>query len=81
MGRCAIRGIGEKFAADRIVALGPRRCRMQQAPRDPFVVRSFRSLSLNRDTCNPNPGCVDLDGDGHADVLITEDDAFVWHVS
>ena len=24
---------------------------------------------------------VDLDGDGHADVLITEDDAFVWHAS
>src|SRR6185436_775491 len=23
----------------------------------------------------------DLDGDGHADVLITEDDAFIWHPS
>jgi RHS repeat-associated protein len=24
---------------------------------------------------------VDLDGDGHADVLISEDEAFVWHAS
>ena len=33
-------------------------------------------------TC-ATPTCkfVDLDGDGHADVLITEDDAFVWHPS
>jgi hypothetical protein len=30
---------------------------------------------------DPNLKFVDLDGDGHADVLITEDDAFVWHAS
>ena len=30
---------------------------------------------------DPNLRFVDLDGDGHADVLITEDDAFVWHAS
>ena len=30
---------------------------------------------------DPNLKFVDLDGDGHADVLITEDDAFVWHPS
>ena len=36
---------------------------------------------LNRDTRDPNLKFVDLDGDGHADVLITEDDAFVWHAS
>src|SRR5262249_21337260 len=36
---------------------------------------------LNRDFHDPNLKFVDLDGDGHADVLITEDDAFVWHAS
>ena len=27
------------------------------------------------------PDLADLDGDGHADVLVSEDDAFVWHES
>lgn len=44
-------------------------------PFQPFTSR------LNRDTHNPNLKFVDLDGDGHADVLITEDDAFIWHAS
>ncbi|MFC3550085.1 SpvB/TcaC N-terminal domain-containing protein [Lysobacter cavernae] len=39
------------------------------------------TLRLNRDFRDPNLKLVDLDGDGHADVLITEDDAFVWHAS
>ena len=30
---------------------------------------------------DPNLRFVDLDGDGHADVLITEDDVFTWHPS
>ena len=42
--------------------------------------RPFTSR-LNRDIRDPNLRFVDLDGDGHADVLITEDDAFVWHAS
>ena len=42
--------------------------------------RPFTSR-LNRDMRDPNLRFVDLDGDGHADVLITEDDAFVWHAS
>lgn len=42
--------------------------------------RPFTSR-LNRDMRDPNLRFVDLDGDGHADVLITEDDAFVWHPS
>ena len=43
----------------------------------------FRSFTaqLNRDTRDPNLRFIDLDGDGHADALITEDDAFVWHAS
>jgi len=45
---------------------------------EPF--RPFTSR-LNRNMQNPNLKFVDLDGDGHADVLITEDDAFVWHPS
>jgi len=42
--------------------------------------RSFTSR-LNRNMHDPNLKFVDLDGDGHADVLITEEDAFVWHPS
>src|SRR5262249_10169749 len=42
--------------------------------------RPFTSR-LNLDARDPNLKFVDLDGDGHADVLITEDDAFVWHES
>jgi hypothetical protein len=45
---------------------------------EPF--RAFTSR-LNRDTNDPNLKFVDLDGDGHADVLITENEAFVWHES
>jgi len=42
--------------------------------------RPFTSR-LNRDMRDPNLKFIDLDGDGHADVLITEDDALVWHPS
>ncbi|HEY9420618.1 MAG TPA: SpvB/TcaC N-terminal domain-containing protein, partial [Thermoanaerobaculia bacterium] len=42
--------------------------------------RPFTSR-LQRDTRDPNLKLVDLDGDGHADVLISEGDAFVWHAS
>jgi RHS repeat-associated protein len=42
--------------------------------------RPFTSR-LNRDLRDPNVKFIDLDGDGHADVLITEDEAFVWHAS
>ncbi|NTU77942.1 MAG: toxin, partial [Chloroflexales bacterium] len=44
-------------------------------PFRPFAAR------LNRSARDPNLRFVDLDGDGHADVLITEQDAFVWHPS
>ena len=45
--------------------------------------QSFRPFTsrLNRDFRDPNLKFVDLDGDGHTDVLITEDDAFLWHIS
>jgi RHS repeat-associated protein len=42
--------------------------------------RPFTSR-LNFDLRDPNLKFVDLDGDGHADVLITEHEAFVWHCS
>ena len=42
--------------------------------------RPFTSR-LNCDMRDPNLKFVDLDGDGHADVLISEDDTFVWHTS
>lgn len=43
----------------------------------------FRPLQsrLNRDLRDPNVKLVDLDGDGRADVLISEEDALVWHAS
>ncbi|WP_051034209.1 SpvB/TcaC N-terminal domain-containing protein [Streptomyces sp. SS] len=44
-------------------------------PYTPFV-----SLP-DRDWNDPNLRFVDLDGDGLADVLVTEDDALVWHAS
>ncbi len=45
--------------------------------------QSFRPFlsRLNRHMRDPNLKFLDLDGDGHADVMITEDDAFVWHPS
>lgn len=36
---------------------------------------------LRRDTADPNLRFVDLTGDGRADVLISEDEVFVWHPS
>ena len=42
--------------------------------------RAFTSR-LNRETHDPNLRFVDLDGDGFADVLITEDEALTWHSS
>src|SRR5262249_50409847 len=42
--------------------------------------RPFTSR-LNRDLRDPNLRFVDLDGDGRADVLVTEDESFVWHES
>jgi RHS repeat-associated protein len=36
---------------------------------------------LNRDVRDPNLRFIDLDGDGRADVLVTEDEALVWHRS
>ena len=44
-------------------------------PFRPFTAR------LNRDLRDPNLRFVDLDGDGHADILLTEDDTLVWHES
>ena len=45
---------------------------------DPFV--PFVSLP-NVDWSDPNLTFIDLDGDGHADILISEHDAFVWYRS
>src|SRR4029077_8231504 len=35
----------------------------------------------NVDTRDPNLKFVDVDGDGHSDILVTEDDAFTWYPS
>lgn len=42
--------------------------------------RAFESLP-NLNWGDPNLKFVDLTGDGHADILITEDAAFCWHPS
>jgi len=44
-------------------------------PFRPFVARA------NRDMRDPNLRLVDLDGDGRADVLVTEDDVLTWYPS
>lgn len=45
--------------------------------------KAFRAFPsrLNVDMRDPNLRFVDLDGDGHADVLVTEDDALIWYLS
>jgi len=45
--------------------------------------RGFRPFTarLNRDFRDANSRFIDLDGDGRADLLITETDALVWHPS
>jgi RHS repeat-associated protein len=42
--------------------------------------RPFRQLP-NVNFSDPNLRFIDLDGDGHADLLISEGDVFVWHRS
>ncbi|HEX6685157.1 MAG TPA: SpvB/TcaC N-terminal domain-containing protein [Candidatus Limnocylindrales bacterium] len=42
--------------------------------------RPFTSR-LTHDLNDPNLRFVDLDGDGNTDVLVTEEDAIVWHAS
>ena len=44
-------------------------------PFRPFPAR------VNRDMRDPNLRLVDLDGDGRADVLVTEDDVLTWYPS
>jgi len=44
------------------------------------LFRAFRQLP-NIPWDDPNLRFVDLDGDGHTDVLITEQDVFAWHPS
>ncbi len=48
--------------------------------RDWAPFRAFRQLPNIR-WDDPNTRFVDLSGDGHADVLITEDDLLTWHPS
>lgn len=44
------------------------------------ALRHFQALP-RIDWNDPNLRFIDLDGDGHADLLITEDQAFVWYRS
>ena len=42
--------------------------------------RAFK-FSPNIDWNDPNLRLIDLNGDGHADILVSEDEAFVWYPS
>lgn len=42
--------------------------------------KAFRTI-LNVDWNDPNLRMIDLNGDGHADILISEQDVFVWYPS
>lgn len=52
--------------------------RTEDADWQPFT--TFRSLPV-LDWQNPNLKFIDLTGDGHADLLISDDDLFWWHAS
>jgi hypothetical protein len=45
--------------------------------------RNFQSFEAtpNVDWADPNLRFIDLNGDGHADILITQDELFVWYPS
>jgi RHS repeat-associated protein len=50
------------------------------ADRDWEPFQAFSSWP-NVDTRDPNLKFIDLTGDGHADILISENQAFIWHAS
>jgi RHS repeat-associated protein len=52
--------------------------RTHDADWEPFAPFSF---SPNIDWNDPNLRFIDLSGDGHPDILITEDEVFVWYAS
>jgi RHS repeat-associated protein len=80
-GRAQLMDLAGDGQPDVVVLNGPTPGLYEHDPLEDW--QPFRPFAspLHRDARDPNLRFVDVDGDGQADVLITEDDAFVWHTS
>jgi YD repeat-containing protein len=81
LGRAQLMDLGGDGKLDLVVMKPPLagyQERTDEGSWGPF--RPFRSVP-EVDSTDPNVRMLDLDGDGHADVLVTEDDVLRWYPS
>jgi RHS repeat-associated protein len=85
----SLSGAPHALALQDLNADGSRQAVSQSQPRGYFALTDdnewlpFRAFDsdLKTDTADPNLKFIDLDGDGRADILISEDQLFRWHPS